>query len=138
MRAAEQALANRHAQNLNRIHSMDALSSLANLPELQDRRHSMPAGADGDLRRSRPPPLRTPMQQDSRADDNAAAGAVLCNRQRADLVLIALALGGRERARSPTRPAPRSARLCASARHCLAANEDLGRYRTCHRSHMVL
>ena len=78
MRAAEQAIASRHAQNLNRIHSMDALPTLASLPELQDRRHSMPAGADGALRRSRPPPLRGPAQQESRADDTAAAGAVLC------------------------------------------------------------
>lgn len=75
-RAAEQALATRHAQNLNRIHSMDALPSLASLPELQDRRHSMPAGADGAQRRHRVPPQRAPLQQESAPDDDAAAGVV--------------------------------------------------------------
>ena len=77
MRAAEQALANRHAQNMNRIHSMDALPSLASAPELQDRRHSMPAGGDSTPRRSRLPPSRAPAKQESRPEDDAAAGAAL-------------------------------------------------------------
>ena len=77
MRAAEQALASRHAQNLNRIQSMDALPTLASLPELQDRRHSMPAGADATQRRSRPPPQHAPAQQESAPDGDAAAGVAL-------------------------------------------------------------
>ena len=56
---------------------MDALPTLASLPELQDRRHSMPAGADGTQRRSKPPPRSAPAQQEPGPDDDAAAGVAL-------------------------------------------------------------
>lgn len=77
MRAAEQALAARHSQGLDRIQSMGVLPSLASVPELQERRHSLPAGADSTMR-SGPPPQQRPEQQRSRPDDSAAAGAPFC------------------------------------------------------------
>ena len=53
---------------------MGVLPSLASVPELQERRHSLPAGADSTMR-SGPTPQQRPEQQRSRPDDSAAAGA---------------------------------------------------------------
>ena len=67
VRAAEQAMAGRRAQSLNRM------PSPASMPELQGRRHSAPEAAADSLRR-RSSHQQPSLQQPSRPDDTATEG----------------------------------------------------------------